>query len=213
VATVESWFADWVGRFVEIVPRQDWPMPDSEYWEVVKRGFIRQGVNLIVAEEASQRLAEEPPPFLDRMLPELLAKSRTIFKENESSSRSASNGSETDRLDAEAASQNCDRAGCGGKSGLTILYRHQSAVQGENNEVVFYCNCAMGQWIAAAHRKGSDEAARSFSRRMPNLIDHRELWADEFRSPPYFGPVEPFDPKSFKHRSKLADIGVIPNVA
>ncbi len=177
MAKVETWFLRFIGTLIEVLPRADWPSPDSEFWESYRRAFVRHGVTETVLTEAVQLLAEEPPSFLDRMLPELLAKVKTVWKNSE-----LPDSVEVGSLEA-AKLRSRDCIDCYGM-GFATRFRHASKVKGKPTSVVFYCMCPMGRALESSHRTGT-EKVRDAHARIPDLADHPKLqlgyvrWADE----------------------------------
>ena len=175
---VKDWFADWLLRHQAIHRRDDWHDPrHSPLLETWQRSFVTHGLTEEVADEATDRLAEDPPAHVSDHLPKLLAAARAIFRRNSAESR----GAEPDSREAAAeASRDC--ADCAGQGLATRYRRHRDRDANgrpRNPEaIVAYCRCELGRWIAANHRREAPEVAR----RIPDLA--ASPWLDEFRDHP-----------------------------
>lgn len=173
---LDRWFADFVGRLVDVLPRNDWPNPSSEFWLAYRRAIDRAKLTEPMLDEAIQRLAEAPPQYLDRVLPELLARAREAW----TLAAAAGRVEVSSRDDAHLCSRACPDC-CG--DGWAIRYRHESREPNRPESIAFYCLCPMGRWLRQAHEAGP-ESGREAARRIPDLAEHPRL---------HLGPV-PWSP-------------------
>lgn len=192
---VDDWFWPWCPRMMARLPRADWPLDDSEYWESFRSICVKHGVTEAVADAASVAMMEAPCPFPDQFVAAFVAAVKAVW----ASSEIVPDGL-TDRESAALAAKAlnggrpCDD--CHGQ-GFATRYRRDSLGRTDAGgrpvppAVVFYCICPVGRWVERSHRGGNEEA-RAVRKRIPDLADFPAL-RDWFRSPPgsegYAGPA------------------------
>jgi hypothetical protein len=171
---VHDWIFDFVGSVQEVIPRHDWPEVGSDFWAVMERAFVRDGVKRGAAERALFTVAENAPPYTDRIRASLIEVARTYQVQ---ANREAALEGDTSSLDRDAAaelSRGCDE--CGG-SGLTSRYV-RSRRAGGIVPVGFSCHlCPLGRWIAKQWI-GKDGS------RPVDLADYPDLWGREHKHAP-----------------------------
>lgn len=188
MAKVEEWFPTFAVRLIERIPRPDWPVSGSEYWDTLKESFVRHGVQEAEADQATSLLAEEPPKYVSQFIHEILAKVRALWASNQVTPEAPNEREAAARLSAD-----CDD--CGGGVGLTVRFRKASRggvdSQGRPlpDRVVFYCRCALGRWVERNHRTRSPEIRQ----RIHDLQDHPGLWGHEYRHAPGGTVLTPAD--------------------
>jgi hypothetical protein len=185
---VDDWF--WT-RFIPLLlarlPRADWPLDDSEFWEGMRQVFVKHGITEPVAADACLAMMESPAPFPDQFVAAFLATVKLVWARSE-----VTPGGLNDRDSAVQAMRaqfnGSDCNDCQGQ-GFATRYRRKSLGALDVKErpvaphVTFYCRCPVGRWVERRHREGSDDS-RAVRKRIPDLDDYPELWGDEFRGPP-----------------------------
>ena len=160
-----NWFGNFTLRHVDRFPRPDWPAGDARkaFFGGWKSSLEHARVSEAEADAASTALAEDPPRYLDRHLPALLAVIHRQRRER------AQNGGEfTDIEAAREACRHCHQ--CDGNG------------FGTAGGVAAYCVCGLGQLIKRKHLTDAPQIARRFRqmRREPVTDDAAidALWAD-----------------------------------
>jgi hypothetical protein len=169
---IERWFPGWLSRHQARHPRSDWPDPElapeaaRDFYAAWLGNFARLGVTEDVADEASIRLAANPPAFADRHLPALLSEAALVWSE-----RAEQQGGKLpdSREVGQVASRDCPECG-----GCGQTYRRFSApeLSGGVLSAAFGCLCSYGRWLVASRRKAEDLQVCGF----PDLADYPELW-------------------------------------
>jgi hypothetical protein len=134
---VDSWFEDWVCRHIERVPRPDWPMPGSEFWETWRAALGRHKVDAPLADLASRAVAEAPPPYLDRQLGAVLDAARALRASDEAGPGAPAG----DWAAAREASRDC--ADCAGEGQVSVYHRTLP------RSCAALCACPAGRWLDA----------------------------------------------------------------
>ena len=158
------WFKAFVAEHQSRFPRSDWPAEKEErlaFFRPWKNALAKSRATGDMAEQASLRLAENPPRFLSDHLPALLKHIGDIRRE-----RSGESGEYEDRAAAEAASANCM---CGGGGLVSRQIRHGEGWM----SVACYCpECAAGRWMKRAHDRSKDLRGRFVDpRERPELLE------------------------------------------
>lgn len=145
--SIRDWFFTWVTRHTETLARPDWPEPDSHYFRAWQRALENEAVTEDEANAASDRLATNPPTYLDAHLPAVLTAVRSIR-----ATRPAPEAGS--REEAWEKSKGCPECGGGG------LTRRKLATfkRAEPAWYSLHCTCAMGRWMRSRHE--SDEQLR-----------------------------------------------------
>lgn len=174
MAQVSEWFNDFMPAHMRNFLFYPWPVLGSPEYDSLEslwqRAFVRNGMTIEVALEASARMAEEALPW-EKHLPRLLEIGHEVFREMNASGALA----EPNSLEAaKACSADCHD--CGGQ-GVTTRYRHRPSGDGTGRNapgfaMTCYCDCcAMGKLTARTHREKSPEVAA----RIADLSDAK--WA------------------------------------
>lgn len=149
---IDFWFPEFIERLAQRIPGYSWPPMDEEYWRVVAQALVISGADEAVADEASMRVAQNPPTYLGDFLAELKKQIGIIFRERERAGKGAAPDS---RVAAEEESRGC--VDCHGE-GLTSRYRHNP--EAKPATLTCYCICQMGRWMEKNHREKSPEIHR-----------------------------------------------------
>ena len=160
-----NWFGNFTLRHVDRFPRPDWPAGEARkaFFGGWKSSLEHARVSEAEADAASVALAEDPPRYLDRHLPALLAVIHRQRRER------AQNGGEfTDIEIAREACRHCPQ--CDGNGFTTV------------DGVAAYCVCGLGMLIKRTHLEKDPKLARRFKQaeRQPHWDDAAidALWAD-----------------------------------
>ena len=160
-----NWFGNFTLRHVDRFPRPDWPAGDARkaFFGGWKSSLEHARVSEAEADAASVALAEDPPRYLDRHLPALLAVIHRHRRE-----RARTGGEFTDIEVAREACRHCHQ--CDGNG------------FGTAGGVAAYCVCGLGQLIKRKHLTDAPQIARRFRqmRREPVTDDASidALWDD-----------------------------------
>jgi hypothetical protein len=139
---VEHWIGGFIIRHVQRIPREDWPDVDSAFWDSWRSALVRHGVTEPVADAASEALAEDPPPYLDRQLPAFVQAVKRAWKAGGPSAPPPD-----DRAAAVAASRDCP--GCSGSGYGSAVDAARTKSTGHEVRVACLCPCAcpMSRWV------------------------------------------------------------------
>ena len=160
-----NWFGNFTLRHVDRFPRPDWPAGEARkaFFGGWKSSLEHARVSEAEADAASVALAEDPPRYLDRHLPALLAVVHRQRRE-----RAASGGEFTDIEIAREACRHCPQ--CDGNGFTTV------------NGVAAYCVCGLGMLIKRTHLEKDPKLARRFkqAKHQPHWDDAAidALWSD-----------------------------------
>lgn len=153
---------EWIGEFIEFhtarCPRQDWPPGDAEsdrvFWDAWRYQFVIKGVTFDLVDEASRRLAGQPPQWLGDHLPSLLKSVAEIVKD-----RAERTGGEKEDPLKEASKESRDCLDCSGTGWATRFVHenlHGRFRTATDNPVpvggsfAIPCGCPYGRQVAAA---------------------------------------------------------------
>lgn len=165
MATVDSWFDDFIPRLVKRLPRTDWPKAGTEFWTTLRERLVKHGLTEADADAASKEMADNPPQFLDKVWPELLSQAKALW-----ASRQPGEPID-DREAARQASLECPD--CGGAGMLTVYHPFPDPTRRIPESTVAACVCPSGRWVWRAH-------CRDFKGK-PRFVDLAEVAAG--RSP------------------------------
>jgi hypothetical protein len=150
---VSDWFDEWQLRHTDMIPRGDWPVGGSDFWIVLAKRFVRDGVTLEHAEAASDRMLLEPADLLSNHHRELLRLVDVVRRES-GKPVDTSDPAERRRLALESSRDCCE---CDGM-GLSVRW-HQPA-DGPPYPFTVYCHrCEMGRWVKLSHEKHAPDLA------------------------------------------------------
>jgi hypothetical protein len=156
MAKVESWFPRFSQSLVRRLPRADWPAPTCEFWDEVRSFLVHKGATEEVAREAMSILAEDPPKFLDNVIPSFRGAIEAVWKRAEAADAPAGGTF----AEAQAASRHCPD--CSGMGQVVVF--HRSVLR----SIAAHCECAAGRWLHANRTKDLPEPER---RRYLRLLD------------------------------------------
>jgi hypothetical protein len=153
-------------------------LPSSEgvtgkwYYGLWLKRFNEMGADVPALQEASEKLADEPPKQGKDHWPLLRGLVADVLR-----SRGLAVGDATTRETAEAASKECER--CGG-GGLTTVWHPEPAYELKRPETVSAtCACPMGRWV---RRRWAELKQDDLIRRTPDWTDvqnGRSMWLAE----------------------------------
>jgi adenylate kinase family enzyme len=143
-AKLNEWLGEFIAEHQARFPRPDWPgAEDRTFWATWHSHFLRAGLlHREVASEASERLALDPPAFLDNHLPKLVEIAQQVYREHHQRGQILDTNT---REAAERASRGCD---CGGSGLVSIRDEHGQGFGA-------YCpdRCPMQRWVEQQHRE------------------------------------------------------------
>lgn len=177
----------WLDHHTTVNHRSDWPT-DRAFWDVWRTRITKLNCDLATACQASSRVAESPPSYLDRHLDAVSDAVKAIYRERQSRSGSpdvlrerAERGDELNP--GEVAEITRMSAGCPSCEGNGTAVRHGSVHPEKKTSV--HCRCVIGRWIRERCRKTAPDVFR----RVPCLVENPWLDGEE-----YGGPGAPFEP-------------------
>lgn len=169
---VADWFPAFSDQVCEVIPRPDWPALTSEFWAVVERAYVRDGVRHGAAIRALYAVAEHPPAYLDRVRTTLIEVGRAM--QVQEANAQATDGGEMDRETAAEKSKTCGECGGAGMTSRFVFVRRL--------ERYVSCGCIcpvcpMGRWTARQWRE--EKGTKPF-----DLQDHPQLWDEALKYAP-----------------------------
>lgn len=176
-------FKAWCDFHTRSCPRADWPS-DAVFWASWKRRIDKLNCDLDTARAATERVAEDPPPYLDGHLKAVAEAVIAIYRERDAAHATpaaleerARRGDELQRDEVARLHQlAADCPLCGG-NGLAVRHGRVDPTR----TLTLHCTCVLGRWIRSRCRKTAPEVYR----RIRDLAEH-----DWLNHPDYGGPAE-----------------------